>query len=165
MPELPALTFYNPLLNNPSSSEYVASVRSSLRSLDRLGAGGNHGRQFHHPQRASMTSLNYMSARALWNQAKDRSLESNSVSMDSKRPSPNTSSSAQDKHRCQNSILIASCITLLTLVLTGVACLVYVFGEYFCFKNFNRKGVTQRNISFSRKAAKRDKFIGGDLIK
>lgn len=30
--DLPALTYFNPLLNNPSSSEYVASVRSSLRS-------------------------------------------------------------------------------------------------------------------------------------
>lgn len=30
--DLPALTYFNPLLNNPSSSEYVASVRSSLHS-------------------------------------------------------------------------------------------------------------------------------------
>lgn len=30
--DLPALTFYNPLLNHPSPSEYVASVRSSLCS-------------------------------------------------------------------------------------------------------------------------------------
>lgn len=34
--DLPALTFYNPLLNNPSSSEYIASVRSSLRSIDQI---------------------------------------------------------------------------------------------------------------------------------
>lgn len=128
--ELPALNFYNPLLNNPSSSEYIASVRSSIRSIDEIASA----HLSMHPRLANgrddtTGSTNLTSAMPYWSQHSVKSVDSSRVSETDKK-SPVTFSSNFSCRQAAKSIL-GFCICMWTVLFLGVtiATVIYFTGK------------------------------------
>lgn len=120
--ELPALNYYNPLLNNPSSSEYIASVRSSIRSIDQIASA-----QFH-PRTISMrdsippttTATNVPSAFQLWGQNSSvKNLECHPTN-DAKKTN-NKSVTFSSNFTLIGKSCWAFCISVWTVLLLGAA--------------------------------------------
>ena len=85
--ELPALNFYNPLLNNPSSSEYIASVRSSVRSIDEIASAhlSMHPRLVSGSRDDIAGSTNLTSAMPYWSQHSVKSVTESSIGETNKK--------------------------------------------------------------------------------
>ncbi|EFX88742.1 hypothetical protein DAPPUDRAFT_234097 [Daphnia pulex] len=133
--ELPALNFYNPLLNNPSSSEYIASVRSSIRSIDEIASA----HLSMHPRLASdgtIGSTNLTSASMLspyWSQhsvKSVKSVDSSRASETNPKSSVTFSSNFVSCRQAAKSIL-GFCICMWSVLFLGVtiATVIYFTGK------------------------------------
>uniref|UniRef100_A0A0P6EP99 Nfx1-type zinc finger-containing protein n=1 Tax=Daphnia magna TaxID=35525 RepID=A0A0P6EP99_9CRUS len=126
--ELPALNFYNPLLNNPSSSEYIASVRSSLRSIDETASGHLNM----HPRLAgvrdgSIGSTNPTSAVPYWSQNSVKSVESSHTSETEHKSSITFSTSCP--HAAKSVLAVCVCIWTILFLGLAVTTVVYFTGK------------------------------------
>ena len=120
--ELPALNFYNPLLNNPSSSEYIASVRSSIRSIDDIASPHLNM----HPRltraRDSVGSTNLTSVVPYWSQSSVKSLETNSNTNTNETKNKSAALFSSNFHcGLDGKSFWGFCISIWTIVLLGAA--------------------------------------------
>lgn len=132
--ELPALNFYNPLLNNPSSSEYIASVRSNrIRSIDEIASA----HLSMHPRLASddgtIGSTNLTSASMqmpYWSQHSVKSVDSSRASETNPKSSVTFSSNFVSCRQAAKSIL-GFCICMWSVLFLGVtiATVIYFTGK------------------------------------
>ena len=149
--ELPALNFYNPLLNNPTSSEYIASVRSSVRSIDEIASAhlSMHPRLVSGSRDDIAGSTNLTSAMPYWSQHSVKSVTESSIGETNKKSPASVKFSSNFNCRQVVKSILGFCICVWTVLFLGatIVTVIYFAGKMSfatLHMKFKKKSISNR---------------------